>query len=239
MSTLFISDLHLDPSRPDISDRLFGLLKGRARQADALYILGDLFEAWLGDDDPEPLAATVAAELRAVADAGVAIGFIHGNRDFLLGHDYAARCGMRLLPDPTVINLYGEPTLLMHGDLLCTDDSGYQAFRRQVRDPRWISGFLAQPLSARQQFARQARAASAMHQAGAGEAITDVSEGSVRTTLRLYGARRLIHGHTHRPAEHVFDIDGRACERIVLADWHARGEALMIERNGSAQRLSL
>jgi UDP-2,3-diacylglucosamine hydrolase len=239
MSTLFISDLHLDPARPDISDRLLGLLRTEARRADALYILGDLFEAWLGDDDPEPLAAAVAGELRDVADAGVPIGFIHGNRDFLLGHDYAARCGMRLLPDPTVIDLYGEPTLLMHGDLLCTEDAGYQAFRRQVRDPRWINAFLAQPLQARQQFARQARAASAEHQAGVDQMITDVSGESVRATLRLYGVRRLIHGHTHRPAEHAIDVDGRCCERIVLADWHERGEVLIVNRAGAVQRQTL
>ena len=160
MSTLFVSDLHLDPERPAIT-ALFGrFLDGQARGADALYILGDLFEAWVGDDDPSAAGAFVAERLRALVDAGVPTYFLRGNRDFLLGEAYAARCGMTLLDDPTVVDLYGTPTLLLHGDLLCTDDTAYQQFRAQTRDPRWQAQFLAQPLAARLAFAAQARAAS-------------------------------------------------------------------------------
>lgn len=226
MTTLFVSDLHLDDSRPAAIDAFVALLRGRARAADGLYLLGDVFEAWLGDDDDAPLTSRIATELRAVADAGVPVAFMRGNRDFLLGHAYAERCGMRLLPDPCVVDLYGEPTLLLHGDTLCTDDTGYQTFRRQVRDPQWQGDFLAQPLDARRAFAAAARAASARHQASIGETISDVSPIAVQAAFRLYGLRRMIHGHTHRPAAHRLDVDGRARERVVLADWYAAGEVL-------------
>jgi UDP-2,3-diacylglucosamine hydrolase len=239
MSTLFVSDLHLDPERPQQTEAFVDLLRGPAREADALYILGDMFEAWLGDDDDAPLGARVATELSALAAHGVPIAFMRGNRDFLLGHDYAARCGMRLLPDPAVIDLHGEATLLLHGDLLCTEDTGYQAFRRQVRDPSWQAGFLAQPLSARRAFAASARAASAAHQDSVGERITDVSPEAVESTFRQYGLRRMIHGHTHRPATHVLDVDGAPRERIVLADWYGRGEALHVAGDGGVRRVGL
>ena len=160
MTTLFISDLHLDAERPEIT-ALFGhFLDGQARSADALYILGDLFEAWVGDDDPSAAGALVAEKLRALVDAGVPAYFIRGNRDFLLGESFAARCGMTLLDDPSIIDLYGTPTLILHGALLCTDDTAYQQFRTQTRDPQWQAQFLAQPLQARLAFAAQARAAS-------------------------------------------------------------------------------
>jgi UDP-2,3-diacylglucosamine hydrolase len=236
MSTLFVSDLHLDPSRPAQSASFVDLLRGPAREVEALYILGDLFEAWLGDDDDSPLAQLVATELSDLAATGVPIAFIRGNRDFLLGHGYAARCSMRLLPDPTVIDLHGEATLLLHGDLLCTDDTGYQAFRRQVREPLWQAGFLAQPLAARRAYAESARAASAVHQDTVGERITDVSPGTVESTFRHYGLRRMIHGHTHRAATHAVDVDGVMRERIVLADWYGRGEALYVARDGTVTR---
>jgi len=232
MATLFISDLHLDPSRPALTDILLRFLAGPARRADALYVLGDLFEAWVGDDGADALADEVAAGLRALADSGVPIAFIHGNRDFLLGADYAARCGMRRLPDPSVIDLYGQPTLLAHGDQLCTDDAAYQAFRRQVRDPDWQAGFLAQPLAARRAYAAQARAASAAHQRGLADDIGDVNGGAVEALFASTGIDLLIHGHTHRPGEHVLDVDGRGCRRIVLADWRDTGEALAIDPEG-------
>jgi UDP-2,3-diacylglucosamine hydrolase len=239
MGTLFISDLHLDPRRPQAIDACSALLRGPARAADALFLLGDVFEAWLGDDDRSALAERIAAELAAVAAAGVAVAFIRGNRDFLLGHAYADRCGMRLLPDPCVIDLYGEPTLLLHGDLLCTDDVDYQAFRRQVRDPQWQTTFLAQPLDARRAFAEAARAASTKHQAGIAEAIMDVNPDAVEATFRQYGLRRMIHGHTHRAATHRLAIDGRECERIVLADWYGDGETLEVRRDRSVIRTAL
>lgn len=235
MATLFISDLHLDAERPQIT-RLFGeFVDGEARRADALYILGDLFEAWVGDDDPSETGAFVAAKLRALADSGVPVFFMRGNRDFLLGEDFARRAGLSILPDPAVVDLHGRPALLMHGDLLCTDDVAYQQFRTQTRDPKWQDQFLAQPLAARLAFARQARAASKAHQSGLQaqgtmETITDVSPATVAETFRRYGIDRIIHGHTHRPAVH--EADGRT--RIVLGDWYEQGSVLRVDRAGAA-----
>jgi UDP-2,3-diacylglucosamine hydrolase len=234
MTTLFISDLHLDAERPAITELFGGFIDGEARGADALYILGDLFEAWVGDDDPSPTGAFVAARLRALRDAGVPVYFIRGNRDFLLGDDYARRAGMTILPDPAVVVLHGKPTLLMHGDLLCTDDTAYQQFRAQTRDPAWQARFLAQPLPARIAFARQARAASRAHQSGLQsqgtmEVITDVAPATVEATLRRYGIDTLIHGHTHRPGMH----DETAGRRIVLGDWYEQGSVLRVDRGGA------
>ncbi len=232
MTTLFISDLHLDPERPEVT-RLFGdFIDGEARQAEALYILGDLFEAWVGDDDPSDTGAFVIAKLRGLADAGVPVFFQHGNRDFLVGKAFARRAGVRLLPEHAVVPLYGEPVLLMHGDTLCTDDLAYQAFRAQTRHHDWQARFLAQPLAARLAFAAQARAASRERQQALKsddhaqfETITDVSPTTVHETLARYGVSTLIHGHTHRPAIHDLDVNGRVCRRIVLGDWFTRGTA--------------
>ena len=234
MTTLFISDLHLDAARPHITELFSRFLRTEARDADALYILGDLFDAWVGDDNPSPTATRVADELLALRESGVPVYFMRGNRDFLLGHDYARRAGMTILPDPAVILLHGQTTLLMHGDTLCTDDVAYQAFRAQTRNPQWQEQFLAQPLPARLAFAQQARAASQAHQAGLQQqnlmdAITDVSAATVESTLRRYGIDTLIHGHTHRPGTHALDIDGRACRRIVLGDWYEQGSVLRVE----------
>lgn len=237
MPTLFISDLHLDAERPQVTELFGRFLRDEARKADALYILGDLFEAWVGDDDPSETGAFVARELRTLGAAGVPVYFMRGNRDFLLGDAYARAAGMAILPDPSVVVLYGEPTLLMHGDTLCTGDVAYQQFRAQVRDPAWQQQFLSQPLAARVAFAQQARAASRAHQAGlqdkgAMETITDVAPESVEATLSRFGVRRLIHGHTHRPAIHDFDIDGRAHQRIVLGDWYDQGSVLRVSAGG-------
>ncbi len=239
MTTLFISDLHLDPSRPAITDLFLAFLRGEARQADALYILGDLFEAWIGDDTPSPAADAVATELRALADAGVPVYFIRGNRDFLVGEDYARRAGMRILPDPALIQLYGKPVMLQHGDLLCTDDTAYQAFRAQTRDPAFISQFLSQPLEARIAFAQKARAASQAHQAEmkAGdraqfETVTDVAPDEVINTFQRYGVDTMIHGHTHRPAIHTLQAGGKDCTRIVLGDWYEQGSVLRVGADG-------
>jgi UDP-2,3-diacylglucosamine hydrolase len=233
MTTLFISDLHLDAERPQVT-ALFGrFLREEACGADALYILGDLFEAWVGDDDPSDTGAFVARELRTLADAGVPVHFIRGNRDFLVGDAYARRAGMAILPDPAVVMLYGEPTLILHGDTLCTDDVAYQQFRAQVRNPAWQQQFLSQPLAARVAFAQQARAASKAHQAGlqdrgAMESITDVAPATVEATLLRFGITRMIHGHTHRPAIHELEIGERACQRIVLGDWYDQGSVLRV-----------
>jgi UDP-2,3-diacylglucosamine hydrolase len=239
MATLFISDLHLDPARPEIT-RLFGeFIEGEARHADALYILGDLFEAWVGDDDPSETGAFVAGKLKALSDSGVPVYFMHGNRDFLLGEDYARRAGMILLPDPSMVELYGKSVLLMHGDLLCTDDTAYQQFRTQTRDPAWQAQFLSQPLPARLAFAQQARAASQARQgelrdAGTMETITDVSPDSVTGTFARHGVDTLIHGHTHRPAVHELDVGGKACRRIVLGDWYTQGSVLRVDASGAS-----
>ncbi|MBW8809746.1 MAG: UDP-2,3-diacylglucosamine diphosphatase [Lysobacter sp.] len=237
MTTLFISDLHLDAERPQITELFGRFVRGEARQADALYILGDLFEAWVGDDDPSDTGAFVASELKALGDAGVPVFFIRGNRDFLLGADYATRAGMRLLPDPSVIVLYGQPVLIGHGDLLCTDDVAYQQFRAQTRHPAWQAQFLAQPLAARLAFAQQARAASKAHQAGLKddgrmETITDVAPDTVAETFARYGIDTIIHGHTHRPAVHTLDVGGRSRTRIVLGDWYEQGSVLRVDRDG-------
>lgn len=237
MTTLFVSDLHLDPERPAIT-RLFGeFLDREARAADALYILGDLFEAWVGDDDPSDTGAFVAHELRALADAGVPVFFMHGNRDFLLGADYARRAGMTLLEDPTVVELHGRRALLMHGDTLCTGDAAYQQFRAQTRDACWQQGFLAQPLAARLAFAQQARAASQARQgelrdAGTMETITDVAPAAVVEAFRGHDVDLLIHGHTHRPAVHALEVDGRARTRVVLGDWYEQGSVLRVDGGG-------
>jgi len=238
MTTLFISDLHLDPERPAITELFGRFVDEEARRADALYILGDLFEAWVGDDDPSEAGAFVAAKLRALRDAGVPVRFIRGNRDFLLGEDYARRAGMEILPDPAVVPLYGRPVLLMHGDLLCTDDTAYQQFRAQTRDPRWQAQFLAQPLAARLAFAQQARAASQARQSdlqrhGTMETEALKAPATVEATLARYGTVTLVHGHTHRPAVHALDVAGRACRRIVLGDWYEQGSVLRAERDGT------
>ena len=239
MTTLFISDLHLDPERPEVT-RLFGdFIDGEARSADALYILGDLFEAWVGDDDPAEIGAFVATKLRALADAGVPVFFQHGNRDFLVGREFAARAGLTLLPENAVVMLYGKPVLLMHGDSLCTEDIGYQAFRAQTRDPAWRARFLAQPLAARLAFAAQARAQSQQRQRelktddrAQFETLTDVAPAAVQATLMRYGIDTLIHGHTHRPAIHRLDLDGRAARRVVLGDWYTQGSVLRLDADG-------
>ncbi|MES2858432.1 MAG: UDP-2,3-diacylglucosamine diphosphatase [Pseudomonadota bacterium] len=236
MTTLFISDLHLDAERPHIT-ALFGqFLDGEARDADALYILGDLFEAWVGDDDPSEAGAFVAGKLRALADSGVPVYFIRGNRDFLLGDAYARRAGMTVLPDPAVVMLDGEPCLILHGDLLCTDDNAYQQFRNQTRDPGWQAHFLAQPLAARLAFAQQARAASkarygALVSAGMQETIGDVAPRAVTGMFQRYGINRMIHGHTHRPAVHN---EGGGNARIVLGDWYEQGSVLRADTDGFA-----
>ena len=234
MTTLFISDLHLDPARPEIT-RLFGdFIDREACGARALYILGDLFEAWVGDDDPSEVGAFIAGKLHALHEGGVPVFFVRGNRDFLLGDDYARRAGMTILPDPVVVLLDRKPTVLMHGDLLCTDDVAYQSFRTQTRDPAWQAKFLSQPLAARLAFAQQARAASQAHQsglrdAGTMELITDVAPQAVDATFARFGIDTLIHGHTHRPAVHALEVQGKACRRIVLGDWYEQGSVLRVE----------
>ncbi len=228
MPTLFISDLHLDEARPRLIAAFEEFLAGEARAAHALYILGDLFESYIGDDDDAPLNARVARATRKLRDTGVPVYFMHGNRDFLLGEDFAEHAGMTGLDDPAVIELGGEPALLMHGDTLCTDDAAYLKFRALVRDPAWQRAFLSKPLDERRAFAAQARGESRRHTANAKPEIMDVNQTAVESTLRAHGVRRLIHGHTHRPATHHFDVDGRKAERIVLGDWYEQASVLFL-----------
>ena len=233
MTTLFISDLHLAPERPAITELFGRFVDEEARHADALYILGDLFEAWVGDDDPSEAGEYVSTRLRGLRAAGTPVYFIRGNRDFLVREDYARRAGMQVLPDPAVVVLYGKPVLLMHGDLLCTGDVAYQQFRAQTRDPGWQARFLAQPLPARLAFAAQARAASQAHQSGLQhgglmEAITDVAPAAVAETFARYGIDTLIHGHTHRPAVHTHE----GGTRVVLGDWYEQGSVLRVGAGG-------
>jgi UDP-2,3-diacylglucosamine hydrolase len=234
MATLFISDLHLEDQRPEITSWLVGFLRGPARQADALYILGDLFEYWIGDDVVSETAKTVAGELHLLADQGVPIGFLHGNRDFLIGSDYAAAAGLRLLPESLTVDLYGRPTVLLHGDTLCTDDVGYQAFRQQVRNPAFQQKFLTQSVAVRLAMAASARDASKQHTGSTAMAIMDVNPEAVNKAFNGTRTRHMIHGHTHRPAVHQHVLEnGLTAERIVLADWHQSGSYLRVNRDGA------
>lgn len=225
----FISDLHLDDERPRITDLFLRFLRSEARAAAALYILGDLFESWIGDDDDAPLVRTVQEALAALTRSGVATHFMAGNRDFLVGDAFAERTGVALLKDPTLRAFGGVPTLLMHGDTLCTDDVAYQKFRQQVRDPGWQRAFLAQPLAQRRAFAAQAREQSRLHTGSAQAQIMDVTDAAVRDALQTHDATRLIHGHTHRPGRHAIVLGERSAERVVLGDWYEQGSVLRVD----------
>jgi UDP-2,3-diacylglucosamine hydrolase len=220
--TYFVADLHLTDERPVATGRFFRFLLEDVAGADALYILGDLFEAWIGDDHDEQVAHETARALKLLAHAGTPVYFMHGNRDFMLAQRYAALSGMTLLADPVRIDLYGVPTLLMHGDTLCTDDTAYQAFRRRARHPLTLSMLRRLPYALRRRLARQARAGSESAKAAKPSEIMDVNADEVVRVLREYQVGRLIHGHTHRPAQHVHAVDGHECERWVLPDWYAR-----------------
>jgi len=229
MTTLFISDLHLDTARPQIVEQFLTFLREEARQADALYILGDFFEAWIGDDAAGELENTVADALAALHAAGVPVFYMHGNRDFLLGDAYARRARLTILPDPSVIDIEGERVLLMHGDTLCTDDVRYQAFRTQTRAAEWQRAFLGKPLSERQAFAAQARAESQRYTRSIGDAITDVDPEAVQKAMLTHHTSKLIHGHTHRPARHCIQFNGATpAERIVLGDWYDQRSMLLM-----------
>lgn len=221
MTTLFISDLHLDQTRPNIIEIFRRFIVEEAVNADALYILGDLFEAWIGDDAEDETGKQFIEAMRPMRDARKPCFYIHGNRDFLLGERFAKESGMTLLPDPSVIDLYGTPTLLMHGDTLCTDDIAYQAFRKLCRSPEWQREFLSQTIENRQTFARQARNESHRHTGErSNAAIMDVNENVVQSSMRSSKVRLLIHGHTHRPDSHMWSSGNCQCERIVLGDWY-------------------
>lgn len=229
MTTLFISDLHLDQARPHIIDIFRRFIVEEAVNADALYILGDLFEAWIGDDADDETGKQFVDAMRPLRDARKPCFYMHGNRDFLLGEDFARKAGMTLLPDPSVIDIDGTPTLLMHGDTLCTNDQAYQAFRQQVRSPKWQQTFLSQSIEKRQAFASQARQESQRHTKNNSDAaIMDVNQGAVEAVMKSAKVHRLVHGHTHRPATHTFKSHGETFERIVLADWYRQSSHLLL-----------
>ncbi|KPK39287.1 MAG: UDP-2,3-diacylglucosamine hydrolase, partial [Gammaproteobacteria bacterium SG8_47] len=232
MTTLFISDLHLCAERPAITALLLEFLHTRAASAEALYILGDLFEAWLGDDAVQPGVEPIFEGLRAVTQGGVPVNVMHGNRDFLLGKGFERATGCRLIEDPTLIDLYGQRTLLMHGDTLCTDDIDYQQFRTMVRDPQWQDNFLARSPADRILVAKRFRELSVQETKGKAPEIMDVNAAAVEQVMREHKIRQLIHGHTHRPAVHPMSIDGKPARRIVLGDWYRAGSVLVCDERG-------
>ncbi|MEW5887930.1 MAG: UDP-2,3-diacylglucosamine diphosphatase [Pseudomonadota bacterium] len=229
MATFFISDLHLRADRPATNRILFDFLAGPARQARALYVLGDLFEYWAGDDDlADPFNREVCSHLARLSDAGVRLFFMAGNRDFLAGEGFAAATGATLLPDPTLATIEGRRALLMHGDTLCADDLAYQAYRRTVRDAAWQQAFLAKPLPERKNIIAGLRECSESAKRDKPADIMDANADAVAQALRCHGYPLLIHGHTHRPARHEHLVDGRRCQRWVLPDWHDSGGALLV-----------
>jgi UDP-2,3-diacylglucosamine hydrolase len=236
MHTVFISDLHLEDARPEATEILRQFLRGPARDAEALYVLGDLFEFWIGDDVLTHTAQDVAAELLALRASGVRCYFVHGNRDFLLGPEYARLSGLELLPTTSVVDLYAMPTLLLHGDTLCTDDLDYQAFRRKVRDPSFQQTFLGMPPAQRLAMARGARDASKAHTGSAAIEIMDVNSDSVAQAFAEHQVLRMIHGHTHRPAVHQHALKNVSYgTRVVLADWYSDGSYLRVDALGHEQ----
>jgi UDP-2,3-diacylglucosamine hydrolase len=228
VATLFIADLHLHTEEPAITAGFLRFLRGEARQADALYILGDLFEAWIGDDDPEPLHREIAKEIKALVDSGVPCYFIHGNRDFLLGKRFARESGMILLPEEQVLELYGRKVLIMHGDTLCTDDAGYLAFRAKVHQPWLQTLFLALPLFIRRRIAAKMRDGSKAANSHKSMSIMDVNQKAVVKVMEKHGVQWLIHGHTHRPAVHPLTANQRSAKRVVLGAWHEEGSMVKV-----------
>lgn len=228
MATLFIADLHLHTEEPAITAGFLRFLRGEARSADALYILGDLFEAWIGDDSPEPLNRDIAKEIKSLVDSGVPCFFIHGNRDFLLGKRFARESGMTLLPEEQCLDLYGRKVLIMHGDTLCTDDTGYLAFRAKVHQPWLQTLFLALPLFIRRRIAAKMRDDSKNANSHKSMEIMDVNAHAVVDVMEKHQVQWLIHGHTHRPAVHELTANGNPAFRVVLGAWHSEGSMVKV-----------
>ena len=229
---LLISDLHLEEERPDITRAFLDLLHGRARGAQALYILGDFFEAWIGDDGITPFQRSICAALRELSDSGTPIFIMHGNRDFLLGKAFCKAAGATLLKDPSVVQLAGEPVLLMHGDSLCTCDVGYMKLRRILRNPIALFILRHLPLRTRHKLARKLRSESRAQTRMKANDIVDVTPEEVPRVMQQFGVRTLVHGHTHRPAIHKLQIGDQAAKRIVLGDWDKQGWALQVDEQG-------
>ena len=232
MAVIFISDLHLDAQRPDPIHQFVEFMRRDAPKAECLYILGDLFEAWIGDDDDDPMIEPIIAAIRSLTQGGVPCYFMHGNRDFLVGDGFAQSTGCVLLDEYSVINVHGEPLLLTHGDLLCTDDVRYMKLRRQLRDRQWQQDFLSKSLTERREIARQLRELSQSEMAEKSEDIMDVNLETVRQTMQRFGVKQLLHGHTHRPEIHRFEIDGSPATRVVLGDWYGTGGFVRWRENG-------
>lgn len=231
MATFFIADLHLQTEEPAITAGFLRFLGGEARRADALYILGDLFEAWIGDDDPNPLHREVASAIKSLVDSGVPCYFIHGNRDFLIGKRFAAESGMQLLPEEKMLDLYGRRILIMHGDTLCTDDPGYLAFRAKVHTP-WIQKlFLALPLFIRRRIAQKMRNGSKAANSSKSMEIMDVNPQAVIDVMEKHHVQWLIHGHTHRPDIHALEANGDEAFRAVLGAWHTEGSLIRVTKD--------
>jgi len=228
----FVSDLHLDPGRPDTTRQFLQYLESRGRDAAAIYILGDLFETWIGDDDDAPLSREIAGGMKACSNAGTALFVLRGNRDFLLGERFAAACGYTLLDDPASIDLFGQTALLMHGDILCTDDTEYLRFRHQVHTPGWQQDFLGKPIAARRRIACELRDASRNAGSDKSGAVMDVNPGAVTAIMQEYGVRLLIHGHTHTQGVHRFSIDDQPATRVVLGSWDTGGTLLECRPDG-------
>lgn len=232
MTTLLISDLHLESSQPAIGEQFLSFLAGEARQADALYILGDLFEAWLGDDDPNPYYADMKSALRGFSDSGVPVFFMHGNRDFMIGDKFASDTGVTLLDDPTLVDLHGHQVLLSHGDALCTDDVQYQQIRAMTRNPDWQAMMLAKSIEERIAFAVQARKDSLARGETISDEIMDVNQDAVKSIMLEYEVDTLLHGHTHRPAVHDVELPDGLATRIVLGDWYEQGSVVRWNADG-------
>jgi len=232
VSTLFISDLHLSGERENITELFISFLEQRASKADALYILGDLFEVWPGDDMIQPDYQSSISKMKQLADNGLPLFIMHGNRDFLMAEKFAEVSGATLIEDPTIIDLYGTPTLLMHGDTLCTDDADYQKFRVMVRDPRWQADFLSKPAEERLAITTKYREISKTKMAEKTMDIMDVNQHSVEEAMLKENIHQLIHGHTHRPAIHDFTVNEKKMKRIVLGDWYEQGSVLTCDKNG-------
>lgn len=231
--SLLISDLHLSDAQPGSTGEFLRFVEGHAGKADALYILGDLFEYWAGDDDIEdPCHAQVIAALASLSRHDTRVFLMRGNRDLLIGHAFAEACQATLLEDPALVDLYGTPTLLSHGDTLCTGDVDYQRYREQMHDAKFQKDFLAKPLAERKAFIERLRERSIEAKQYKDSAIMDVTDDAVTALLREYRYPRLIHGHTHRPGRHEHEVDGHTCERWVLGDWDRHGSALRVDANG-------
>jgi UDP-2,3-diacylglucosamine hydrolase len=232
MTTLFISDLHLEADRPDIGDQFVQFLETDAMEADDLYILGDLFEAWVGDDDPNTHYNKIKRSIRKVVDKGIPVYFMHGNRDFMIGRQFANETGVVILKDPYPVQMYGQKALLSHGDAMCTDDTQYQRVRVMTRNPDWQASMLAKPLKERLLIAAEARRQSMEQTINMSLDIMDVNQDEVVRVIKEYGVDVLVHGHTHRPDVHTIDLGNRRAKRIVLGDWYMQGSVLRWDLRG-------